>query len=253
MNTTTETATKPVEKEKPAQTGNALVNIDVYLKSGIHIGTKYKNGAMNKFIFKSRNDRLNVMDVQIIDKRLKIAIEFIARHSPEDVVFVSRKKYSLPGLKLIEKNFGYKVILGRFIPGSFTNPASKYFVEPKLVFIVDPNIDRQAIVETKNIRVPVIALSTTSSNVRDIDLIVPFNNKGRKAVAMFFWLLNRELSLKNGLIKSVDDYSYKIEDFIYTLDDASDDGEESGERKRFSRQSQQRPTRGGFRGRPRKQ
>lgn len=194
-----------------------LVNIDLYLKNGIHIGTKYKNGTMKKFIFKSRSDKLNVMDVKIIDKRIQIAINFLARYDPKDVVFVSRKKYALPGINLLEKNFGYKVKSGRFIPGTFTNPESEHFMEPKLVFIVDPNIDRQAILEAKKIRVPIVALATTSSNVRNIDLVVPFNNKGRKSVALFFWLLNRQLQLANGYISKPEDFAYKIEDFIYNV------------------------------------
>jgi len=226
--------TKETEVPQVNSGMKTLVNIDLYLKNGIHIGTKYKNGAMRRFIFKSRSDKLNVMDVQIIDKRIKVAIDFISRYNPSDVMFVSRKKYALFGLKLLEKNFGYNVKLDRFIPGTFTNPESEHFTEPKMVFIVDPNIDRQAIVEAKKIRVPIAALSTTSSNVRDIDLIIPFNNKGRKSVALFFWLLNRELMISNGLIKSEAEYTYKIEDFVYTLaDDSKDDKEMSRTSSRF--------------------
>ncbi len=206
-----------------------LVNIDLYLKNGIHIGTKYKNGAMRRFIFKSRSDKLNVMDVQVIDQRIKTSIDFISKFAPEDVVFVSRKKYALFGLTLLEKTFGYKTKVGRFIPGTFTNPDSEHFMEPKVVFVVDPNIDRQAILEATKIRVPIVALATTSSNVRNIDLLIPFNNKGRKSVALYFWLLNRELQLKNGFIKSDKDYNYKIDDFVTTTDDKKDD--EPRERK----------------------
>jgi small subunit ribosomal protein S2 len=218
---------KPIEtkfqKPVPDRYKRTLVNIDLYLKNGIHIGTKYKNGPMRRFIFKSRSDKLNVMDVQVIDQRIKIAIDFISRYNPEDVVFVSRKKYALFGLTLLEKTFNYKIKIGRFIPGTFTNPESEHFMEPKLVVIVDPNIDKQVILEATKIRAPIVALATTSSNTRDIDLLIPYNNKGRKSVALFFWLLNRELQLKNGFIKSEKDYSYKIEDFVLSLEDKKDD------------------------------
>ncbi|NCP72379.1 30S ribosomal protein S2 [archaeon] len=214
----------PSEKRTPNNRfQKTLVNIDLYLKNGIHIGTKYKNGAMRRFIFKSRSDKLNVMDVQIIDQRIKTSIEFLSKFNPEDVVFVSRKKYALFGLTLLEKTFGYKIKVGRFIPGTFTNPDSEHFMEPKLVFVVDPNIDRQAILEATKIRVPIVALATTSSNVRNIDLLVPFNNKGRKSIALYFWLLNRELQLKNGFIKSEKEYNYKVDDFVITNDDKKDD------------------------------
>ena len=219
MNNMTDKINKPRDSSyNGGHRERTLVNIDLYLKNGIHIGTKYKNGPMRRFIFKSRNDKLNVMDVQVIDKRLKIAIDLITRYNPEDVVFVSRKKYGLPGLKVLEKTFGYKVILNRFVPGTFTNPESEHFTEPKLVFICDPNIDRQAIVEATNINIPVMSLSTTSSNVRNIDFIIPYNNKGRKSIALFFWLLNRELQIRNGVIKSDKEYAYEVEDFLFKMD-----------------------------------
>ncbi len=216
-----------------------LVNIDLYLKNGIHIGTKYKNGGMRRFIFKSRSDKLNVMDVQIIDQRIKTAINFLSKFKPEDVVFVSRKKYASFGLSLLERTFNYKIKLGRFIPGTFTNPESEHFIEPKLIFVVDPNIDRQAILEATKIRVPIIALATTSSNVRNIDLLIPFNNKGRKSVGLFFWLLNREIELKHGFIKSEKDYNYKIDDFVLSLEDKKEDDSKDGRRQkpRFVRKS----------------
>ena len=202
-------------ENKMQSQGRTLVNVDLYLKNGIHIGTKYKNGPMRKFVFKSRNDKINVMDVQVIDKRIKIAIDFISKYEPTDVVFISRKKYALPGVKILEQAFGYKSKLNRFIPGTFTNPESEHFIEPKLVFIADPNVDRQAIVESTKANIPIVALCTTSSNTRNVDLIIPYNNKGRKSVALFFWLLIRELELKNGIIRSDKDFAYSIDDLVY--------------------------------------
>jgi len=217
---------KTKELEKPQTQSRTLVNVDLYLKSGIHIGTKYKNGPMRKFVFKSRNDKINVMDVQVIDKRIKIAVDFISKYEPTDVVFISRKKYALPGVKILEQAFGFKSKLNRFIPGTFTNPESEHFMEPKLVFIADPNVDRQAIVEATKANIPIVALCTTSSNTRNIDLIIPYNNKGRKSVALFFWLLIRELELRNGIIKSDKDFAYSIDDLIYNSENGEKEVDE---------------------------
>jgi small subunit ribosomal protein S2 len=213
-------------ESRPQSQSRTLVNVDLYLKNGIHIGTKYKNGPMRKFVFKSRSDKINVMDVQIIDKRIKIAIDFISKYEPTDVVFISRKKYALPGVKILEQSFGYKSKLNRFIPGTFTNPESEHFIEPKLVFIADPNVDRQAIVEATKANIPIVGLCTTSSNTRNIDLIIPYNNKGRKSVALFFWLLIRELELKSGIIKSDKDYAYTIEDLVYNSENGEKEVDE---------------------------
>lgn len=205
------------EKTNKTQTNNpkTIVNVDLYLKNGIHIGTKYKNGPMRRFIFKSRGDKLNVMDIQQIDKRIKISIDFLQRYDPKDVLFVSRKRYALPGMKLLEKTFGYKLIYDRFVPGTLTNPQSDHFIEPKLIFIADPNVDRQAIVEAKKIGLPVMALSTTSSNLKDIDFIIPYNNKGKRSIALYFWILAKELQKSQGLIKSDKDFAYSVDDFVY--------------------------------------
>ncbi len=226
---------KNIEKRQDYRNQKTLVNIDLYLKNGIHIGTKYKNGAMRRFIFKSRSDKLNVMDVQVIDQRIKTSVDFLSRYKPEEVVFISRKKYAFFGLTLLEKTFNYNVKVGRFIPGTFTNPNSEHFIEPKLIFVIDPNIDRQAILEATKIRVPIMALATTSSNVKNIDYLIPFNNKGRKSVALYFWLLNRELQIRHGFIKSEKDYPYKIDDFVLSTEDKKDDDKVVKPRPRFQK------------------
>ena len=33
-----------------------LIDIETYLRSGIHLGTKFKSGEMRRYIFKKRND-----------------------------------------------------------------------------------------------------------------------------------------------------------------------------------------------------
>jgi small subunit ribosomal protein S2 len=225
------------ENLKKTQTNNprTIVNVDLYLKNGIHIGTKYKNGPMRRFIFKSRSDKLNVMDIQSIDKRIKISIDFLLRYDPKDVIFISRKRYALPGMKLLEKTFGYKLIYDRFVPGTLTNPQSEHFTEPKMLFIADPNVDRQAIVEAKKIGIPVMALSTTSSNIRDIDFIIPYNNKGKKSIALYFWILVRELEKNAGIIKSDKEFTYSIEDFVYKL--------EKEDKRRTQQTTTRRPSR----------
>jgi len=232
-------------QDKPQNSGRTLVNVDLYLKNGIHIGTKYKNGPMRKFVFKSRNDKINVMDVQGIDKRIKMSVDFISKYEPQDVVFISRKKYALPGVKILEQAFGYKSKLNRFIPGTFTNPESEHFIEPKLVFIADPNVDRQAIIESTKANIPVIALCTTSSNTRNVDFIIPYNNKGRKSVALYFWILIRELELKNGIIKSDKDFAYTIDDLVYNSENGEKEVDEENvvSRKRVRKVSSKTPTR----------
>ena len=37
-----------------------LIDVETYLKSGVHIGTKFKSGDMRRYIFKKRKDGLMV-------------------------------------------------------------------------------------------------------------------------------------------------------------------------------------------------
>ena len=53
MTETTEIITEVIQP-----TSNTLVSSEKYLKTGVHIGTKYKSGEMRKYIYKSRRDGL---------------------------------------------------------------------------------------------------------------------------------------------------------------------------------------------------
>ena len=60
-----------------------LIPQDDYLKSGIHIGTKFKNEYMAPFIYKMRPDGLSVLNLQVIDERLRHLITLFLRTNQE--------------------------------------------------------------------------------------------------------------------------------------------------------------------------
>ena len=62
-----------------------------------------------------------------------------------------------------------------------------------MIILTDPLADFQALQEAKNTGIPVIALCDTNNETRFIDLVIPTNNKGRRALALIYWLLTREL------------------------------------------------------------
>ena len=47
----------------------------------------------------------------------------------------------------------------------------------------------------------------------DIDLVIPGNNRGRKAIAAIFWLLARATLTHAGLLAEDQPMKYPIEDF----------------------------------------
>jgi small subunit ribosomal protein S2 len=188
-----------------------LISRQRYLASGIHIGMKLKTKQMKEFIYKIRPDGLAVLNLRKIDERIRIAAKFLARC---DKIFVAgRKTVAVEAIKKFSELVGCEISIGRFMPGTLTNPQYKKYFEADVILILDPMIDYQALKEAVKARVPVIALCNTFNETRDVDLIIPVNNKGKKALATLFWLLAREILKERGEIKSYEDFKYKIKDF----------------------------------------
>src|SRR3989338_10720436 len=92
---------------------NLLIDSKEYLKSGIHIGTKFKTKYMANFIYKTRPDGLSVLNLKKIDERIGIAANLLAQYEPNDILIVSRRENGWKALKLLHKLTGIRVITGR--------------------------------------------------------------------------------------------------------------------------------------------
>lgn len=200
----------PEEQEKLE---DPLVEIEKYLEAGAHIGSKYKTGPMSEFAYKCRDDGLWILDLTEVDGRLKKAANLIAQQEPDEVLIVAGRRYAQKPAEKMAEIIGAKTATGRYPPGLLTNPSGKKFLEPGLVFTSDPSVDSQAIKESTKAKVPVISLCDTSNMVKNIDLIVPINNKGKKSLALAYFLITREVLKERGVIKSNDEFSHEIEDF----------------------------------------
>ena len=190
-----------------------LVQQDSYLKSGIHIGTKFKTKHMEKFIYKTRPDGLSVLNLKKIDERIKIAADFISHYEPKDILVVSRRENGWKPVRLFGKLTGAKVFAGRYPPGILTNPKLKKFIEAKVILVTDAWPDRNAINDAVKMSIPVVALCDTNNQSNNIDLVVPCNNKGKKSLGLFFYILTREFLKNKGHIKSDDEFKEPLEDF----------------------------------------
>jgi len=190
-----------------------LVPTDEYLKSGIHIGTKYKTKYMEKFIYKTRPDGLSVLNLQRIDERIAIAAKFLATYNPEDIMVVGRRESAWKPITKFGKIIGAKVYAGRYPPGILTNPGLDNYIEIKVLLAVDLWPDRNAVMDCLKIGIPVIAICDTNNQSNNIDLVIPGNNKGKKSLGLFFWILAKEYLKARGIIKSDKEFKEKLEDF----------------------------------------
>jgi small subunit ribosomal protein S2 len=192
---------------------NLLIPTDGYLKSGIHIGTKFKNKYMRNFIYKTRSDGLSVLNLDKIDQRIGLASKFLAEYEPKDVMIVSRRENGWKPVSMFGKATGCLVYPGRYPPGILTNPSLNNFVEVKVLLAIDPWPDRNAIIDANKIGIPVIALCDTNNTPNKIDFVVPCNNKGKKSLGLIFWILAREYLKLRHIIKSDAEFKYTIDDF----------------------------------------
>ncbi len=190
-----------------------LIPQEKYLESGVHSGTKMKQGRMKEFIYKTRDDGLNVLDLKKTDERLRAVAHLIATYEAEKVYIVGNKDNAKKPIEEFCKLTGCKPLSGRFTPGRFTNPSRADFVEPAFVLVTDPGVDRQAVKEAFEVGVPIAAFTDTNNSFRYLDLAIPANNKGRKALAMLYWLLARQVLKERGTITTDEEYPAKLEDF----------------------------------------
>jgi small subunit ribosomal protein S2 len=203
--------------ETNEKSGELLVSEDLYLTSGVHIGTQQKSADMKQFIYRVRTDGLYVLDVKLTDQRIKEASRFIARYKPERVLVVSARQYGQRPVKVFTKTIGARAIPGRFIPGSLTNPELPTYYEPEVLMATDPAADQQAVREAVSVGIPIVGICDANNETKYVDLIIPANNKGRMALATIYWLLTREILKSRGICKSDEDYTLKLEDFEASL------------------------------------
>jgi small subunit ribosomal protein S2 len=190
-----------------------LVSEEIFMTSGVHIGTRQKTADIKDFIYKVRNDGLYIIDVKKTNDRIRYAAKLLARYDPSKVLVVSVRQYGQKPVQKLSEHTGIQVLAGRFQPGTLTNPNAKTFLEPEVIVLTDPLADVQALHEAKNIGIPVVALCDTNNETKYIDYIVPTNNKGRRALALIYWLLTRAILREQGKIASDEEFTASVEDF----------------------------------------
>ncbi len=191
-----------------------LVDQDLYLKAGIHIGTKFRTKYMEPFIYKTRSDGLSVLNIQKIDERIRIAAKFLAQYEPSEILAVSRRENGWRPLRLLEKYTGITICAGRYPPGILTNTNLENFVEAKVILVTDAWPDKNAVEDAIRVGIPVVALCDTNNQANNIDLVVPCNNKGKKSLELFFYILTREYLKQRGLLTPELEKEIKVEDFM---------------------------------------
>lgn len=190
-----------------------LIDEDTFLTCGVHIGTKQKSRDMEPYVHKVREDGLRILNVNLTSEKIVEAANFLKEQEPKDVLVVSARQYGWKPAKKFADTCGFRCIAGRFTPGRLTNPEMRTFIEPKIIILTDPAADAQAFREAINIKIPVIAMCDSNNLTNNVDLIIPGNNKGRRSLALIYWLLSREILRIRGELGMDEDLEETIDDF----------------------------------------
>ncbi|MBW9141324.1 MAG: 30S ribosomal protein S2 [Candidatus Aramenus sp.] len=194
-----------------------LVPLETYLSSGIHIGTHSCTRYMEKFIYRIRPEGLYVLDVRKIDERLRIAAKFLSRFPGNAILATAARPYAFTPVQKFAEVVGGRSITGRFVPGTLTNPYLSHYMEPEVLVVSDPRTDVQAIKEAAEVGIPIVAFADTDAKIDYVDLIIPANNKGRKSLALLYWILARQVLRERKEIPPDGDIPVKVEEFEVKL------------------------------------
>ncbi len=190
-----------------------LLPQDTLLSAGIHIGTRMKTGDMEQFIYRVRPDGLFVLDVKKTDERIRVAAKFLSRFEPAKIAAAAARLYAQEPVTKFCHLIGATPVVGRFIPGLLSNPLYPNRIEPEVLVVSDPRADFQAVKEAASVGIPVVALCSTDNEFVGVDLVIPTNNKGRRALAVIYWLLARQTLRERGELASDKDPQLTIDDF----------------------------------------
>jgi|TARA_B110000196_G_scaffold50608_1_gene41296 small subunit ribosomal protein S2 len=170
-----------------------LIPFEDYEENAVNIGTQQKSADMKRFIERVREDGLYLLNVNITDARIRAIAAFLNNFESPRIMVVSARQYGQRPARLFSEAIGANSAVGRFIPGSLTNPVLRSYVEPDVLFVTDPAADQQALIEAVNSGLPIVGIVDANNNLRNVDIALPANNKGRRSLAQIYWLLAREV------------------------------------------------------------
>lgn len=198
------------ETQEKKEDQTVLTALEDYIKTASYLGTKVITPTMRKYVYRRRLDGLAILNTLLVDKKLVDGINFIKQFKPDEWTLVCKREAGWRAAKMFSELTGVKVFTKKYPSGILTNTMLDNFLETKMVMICDPWLDKNALADARNIRIPVAGICDTNNHTADIDVVMIGNNKSNKSLGLFFWLMAREYMKAHKIDKEVP----SLEDFV---------------------------------------
>jgi small subunit ribosomal protein S2 len=187
-----------------------LTPLEDYIKTASYLGTKVITPTMRKYVYRRRLDGLAILNTLLVDKKLKAGIDFIKQFKPDEWTLVCKREAGWRPAKMFAELTGVRLFTKKYPSGVLTNTVLDNFFETKMIMICDPWLDKNALKDAKNVRIPVVGICDTNNHTVDIDVVMIGNNKSNKSLGLFFWLMAREYMKAHNIDKPLP----SLEDFV---------------------------------------
>ena len=205
-----ETRKKGIKKRAQKKT---LIPLEDYIKCAVHLGTKVITPGMRKYVYKRRADGLAVINTNIIDEKLREAIDFLKKYDAKDIYMVCKREAGWDAARKFEQVTKIKTFTKRYPPGITTNLILEDFFEAKLTIICDPWVDKNALRDNVRLKKPILGLCCTNNYIKEITQLIPCNNKSKKSLGCILYIIAKEYCASKKI-----PFDYKLEDFTGNLE-----------------------------------
>ena len=200
------------EQVKIKKRTDMLVPLEEYVKSGIYIGKRAVTPDMKPFVYRRRADGLAIFNTDIIDEKIKEAIEYISKFNPEDIILVCKRQTGWSAAEMFSKLTGIRVFTKKYPAGILTNPRLPTFTENELTIVTDSWLDKNALHDTLKTRKKVLMICDTNNFANGANQIIIGNNKSSKSLGLIFYLLTRGYCKARNIEANIPDMEWWVKD-----------------------------------------
>nr|6ZU5_SA0 Chain SA0, uS2 [Paranosema locustae] len=191
--------------------------VKAIILSNAHLGSTTATTNFKQYIYgRRKNDLIHVIDINEMWKKLIIAARlFVSIEDPSSIIVASNKKFGKRAVLRFCSETGATPLIGRFIPGGFTNQVINDVKESRLVVVSDTYADKQTVMEASYVNTPCIAFCNSDNSLSRVDVVIPMNNRSPLSIGCGFYLFAKVIKYIKGEESFDVDVRSEIELYFY--------------------------------------